>query len=239
MSILTYNGNNFEQRDNDGFVNLTQMAKAAGKKIGDWTRLEKTKAYISVVSTDTGIPVSQLLYIVKGNFQEESQGTWSHPLVALHFAQWISPKFHYWCNQHIKILIEKGSTSLDGAKKLTKLEILEMALASEKARLKAEADLKLAQQTVEVLEEAVEEQAEIIDELFDYSSILRIAKYNGCSEKAFKWQVLKAASKSMGLEIKKAPCPRFGTKNLYAHDAWRLAYPDYALPETTTLRIDS
>jgi hypothetical protein len=28
-------------------------------------------------------------------------------------------------------------------------------------------------------------------------------------------------------------------KNLYSHDAWRLAYPGIALPETTVLTIQS
>jgi hypothetical protein len=90
---------------------------------------------------------------------------------------------------------------------------------------------------IESLEEDNIRQAEVIDELFDYSSILRIAKYNKVSETSFNWRLLKSASNKLGVEIKKVPCPRFVEKNLYSHDAWRLAYPEYKLPETTTLRI--
>ena len=88
-----------------------------------------------------------------------------------------------------------------------------------------------------LLETQNHELSEVVDELFDYSSIIRVAKFNGVSETLFKWQRLKAVSLQMGIKIKKAPDPRFGTKNLYSHDVWRIAYPDYKLPETTTLVI--
>lgn len=89
----------------------------------------------------------------------------------------------------------------------------------------------------EALEEENHQLSEAVDELFDYSSIIRIAKYNGISEKNYSWRLLKQATKKMGLEVKKVPCPRFGNKNLYPHDAWRYCYPDAKLPETTTLAI--
>lgn len=112
------------------------------------------------------------------------------------------------------------------------------ALELAKEQVKLLEALELKDKQIAALQEATERQAEVIDELFDYSSIIRIAKYNGCDEKAFSWHKLKVASQTLGLEIKKAPCPRYGEKNLYSHDAWRLAYPNYRLPETTTLRID-
>jgi hypothetical protein len=110
-----------------------------------------------------------------------------------------------------------------------------LELAKEQVKLLEQLELKELQ--IKLLAEAHERQAEVIDELFDYSSIIRIAKYNGCDEKAFSWHQLKSASVTLEVEIKKVPCPRFGMKNLYSHDAWRLAYPGYRLPETTTLVI--
>jgi hypothetical protein len=117
---------------------------------------------------------------------------------------------------------------------------VEMALALSAAyaeHAKNLQEIALQAKHIELLESDNLRQAEVIDELFDYSSIIRIAKYNGCDEKAFSWHRLKAASKTIDAEIKKVPCPRFGMKNLYSHDAWRLAYPGYKLPETTTLVI--
>ena len=90
-----------------------------------------------------------------------------------------------------------------------------------------------------LLESENHQLSEALDELFDYSSIIRIAKFNNVSESNFSWHRLKAVSVQMGLEIKKVPCPRFVTKNLYSHDVWRVAYPGVKLPETTTLVIAS
>lgn len=109
--------------------------------------------------------------------------------------------------------------------------LLEAAkLAEENERLEAQNIL---------LEQQNEQLSEAVDELFSYSSIVRVAKFNGISETQFKWHRLKAVSNQMKLEIKKVPCPRFVEKNLYSHDAWRVAYPGISLPETTTLVVQA
>jgi phage regulator Rha-like protein len=112
-----------------------------------------------------------------------------------------------------------------------------LELAEEQVKLHKQLELQnaiIADQEKDLLH-----QAEVIDELFNYSSIIRVAKFNNCSEKAFEYRKLKAASLAMGLEIKQVPCPRFVSKNLYHHDAWRYVYPQFSLPETTTLRINN
>ncbi len=68
------------------------MCKIAGKKMNDYTRLAFTQEYLKALSTDTGIPVSKLLQQVKGGIPE-IQGTWVHPQIAIHLAQWLSPEF--------------------------------------------------------------------------------------------------------------------------------------------------
>lgn len=103
------------------------------------------------------------------------------------------------------------------------------------AKLQEEKELLEEQQRI--LEEENERLAETVDELYSYSSVIRVAKFNNIPEKTFNWRRLAAASNKLGVEIKKVPCPRFVTKNLYSHDAWRVAYPGYSLPETTTITI--
>lgn len=104
--ILSYQGNDIEQRDVDGYVNLTQMAKLFNKRVSDWSRTESAKAYLEATSIVTRICVSELLLQTKGG-QIEDQGTWAHPLVAIAFGQWLNPRFHVWCNIHIKHIIEE------------------------------------------------------------------------------------------------------------------------------------
>jgi hypothetical protein len=119
----------------------------------------------------------------------------------------------------------------------TYLQALKALVEAEEEKERLQQANELLTEEVKILEQTANQLSEIVDELFDHSSIIRIAKFNGVSEKLFSWHKLKAASNKLGLEVKKAPCPRYGTKNLYHHDAWRLAYPDARLPETTTLVI--
>jgi hypothetical protein len=112
----------------------------------------------------------------------------------------------------------------------TYIEALEVLIASEKQKEL----LKI--QNVQ-LEQENELLAEAVDGLFNYSSIIRVAKFNNISEKHFNWRQLKATSILMDIEIKKVPSPRFEYQNLYSHDVWRVAYPEVMLPETTTLTI--
>jgi hypothetical protein len=108
-----------------------------------------------------------------------------------------------------------------------------------KALVAVEEQKELLRLQNEQLVEEVEQLSEAVDELFSYSSIIRIAKLNCVPETRFVWRKLKAATVAMGLEVKQVPCPRFVTKNLYPHEAWRYCYPDAKLPETTTLTIAS
>ncbi len=110
MTILSYNGQNITQRQ-DGFVNATQMCSIGNKKVNDWLRLEQTKAYIKGIAIVTGIPDTDLIVIKQGG-SYQNQGTWIHPRLAIELGRWISVDFAIWCDQHIKTLIETGSTQL-------------------------------------------------------------------------------------------------------------------------------
>jgi hypothetical protein len=151
--------------------------------------------------------------------------------MAIEFAPDIAEKMGA-CGANVYLCGLAGYQITIAAKPKTALE-----LAKEQVKLLEQIELQQTQ--IKLLESDNERQAEAIDELWNYSSILRVAKYNGCSEKAFEWRKLVTASKVLQVEVKKVPCPRFETKNLYSHDAWRLAYPGYRLPETTTLRISA
>ena len=80
------------QRETDGYVNATAMCKASGKQFHDYSRLVTTKEFVNEVSSIKGIPVNGLIQSVTGSFSETT-GSWVHPNIAIHLAQWCSPKF--------------------------------------------------------------------------------------------------------------------------------------------------
>ena len=80
-----------EYREEDGYVNITNLCKAGGKKFNHWNSIDKTKRFLDVLSSTAGIPVFELLKQEQGGNGERH--TWSHPQVAINIAQWISPEF--------------------------------------------------------------------------------------------------------------------------------------------------
>lgn len=88
----TYQGQIVRLRSRDGYVNATAMCKAAEKNWADYSRLISTKEFFDELSSEVGIPITELVQSVSGG-NPALQGTWVHPQVALHLAQWLSPKF--------------------------------------------------------------------------------------------------------------------------------------------------
>lgn len=88
----SYEGEIVRQRSRDGYVNATAMCKAAEKQFKHYNENERTKAFVTELSGEVGIPTSVLIQSVSGG-NPALQGTWVHPQVAIHLAQWLSPTF--------------------------------------------------------------------------------------------------------------------------------------------------
>ncbi|MHD0313958.1 KilA-N domain-containing protein [Fusobacterium varium] len=110
------------------YANATSMCKAFGKEVKHWLANESTKELINEVSSEVGIPTSQLILIKKGNSSQFEQGTWIHEELILELASWLSIKFRRWCQKQIATLLREGNVSI---KKVTdiqnkRLEIMEI-----------------------------------------------------------------------------------------------------------------
>jgi hypothetical protein len=80
------------QRARDGYVNATAMCKAAGKNWADYNRIGPTKAFLTELSAEMGLPITELIQSVSGG-TPSLQGTWVHPYIAINLGQWLSPQF--------------------------------------------------------------------------------------------------------------------------------------------------
>ena len=80
------------QRAKDGYINATAMCKAVGKPLANYRVNQSTKDFLEALSSDIGIPISELIQSLRGG-NPDLQGTWVHPRVAIHLAQWLSPEF--------------------------------------------------------------------------------------------------------------------------------------------------
>ncbi len=127
MSIVLHDYNGFAiSQDEDRYVSLTDMAKAAGKYVADYLKIDSTKDYLQELSSDVNIPLSSLVKVFKGG--SGKQGTWAHPEVAIDFAQWCNVSFRIWANRTLRGVIEQKSEA-------TQLEILKQTIALKELEL--------------------------------------------------------------------------------------------------------
>ena len=131
MEYITHTINSVPigQRSSDGYVNLTKMIKAANdrnhskKQLNHYLANQATQEFLEVLSSDTGIPVSTsngyrnsdtaLICVKRGGVYSE-QGTWGHPRVAIHCAQWCSPEFAVLVTDWVLDWMNHGASNLNG-----------------------------------------------------------------------------------------------------------------------------
>jgi len=92
---------------------------------------------------------------------------------------------------------------------------------SEALRLAADQQEKIEAQQSEI--QGLEQALDVSEQ---WISIVRASKECNIKETYFKWRTLKKYSIANGIEIKTAPCPRFGTKKLYHLSAFNNCYPE-------------
>lgn len=90
------NGVTVYQRQQDGYVNATQISKIHRDITGerrdpsDWLRTETANRSIAKLSSVTGIPVTELVEVKQGG---KYQGTWIHPRLVVRFSMWVNEDF--------------------------------------------------------------------------------------------------------------------------------------------------
>lgn len=132
-TIFNYNNANITFKTNNGevFVNATEMAKSFGTKPDDWLRTEPAKKMIGAIAESHICASADLVRVTKGGDNKSEQGTWMHEDVALVFAQWLSPEFYLWCNNHIKQLIKQGyTTTVSNDDLVSRMEAMEAQMAT-------------------------------------------------------------------------------------------------------------
>jgi len=123
-------------RQEDGFINATQLCKAGGKQFREWKRLESTKNIVQVLESDVGIPTSQLIEVKKGNTSKFSQGSWIHPDLAVQLAQWISPSFALQVSRWVRELAVTGQVVVGQEKTNQQIISLQNLLQKEREKVK-------------------------------------------------------------------------------------------------------
>ena len=95
------------------------------KNFHDWYRLGKTKQFLEILSSETGIPLTELIMKGTGNCfgkKDNNKETWVHPQVAINIAQWISPKFAVMVSEWIYELCITGKLDINNTNSYKELK---------------------------------------------------------------------------------------------------------------------
>lgn len=108
------------------YVNATQLCKASGKRLANWTRLDRSKAYTAALSRSTQIRADLLIISNESEGTNDERGTWVHPEVAISIATWISPEFEVWANRSLRAVINGDFTPLTADAAIAQQKIQEL-----------------------------------------------------------------------------------------------------------------
>uniref|UniRef100_A0A6C0I6Q1 KilA-N domain-containing protein n=1 Tax=viral metagenome TaxID=1070528 RepID=A0A6C0I6Q1_9ZZZZ len=115
-----------EYREEDGFINITNLCKAGGKQFKHWNSIDKTKKFLDVLSREVGIPTSELIKRGTGSKYENDikNLTWAHPQVSINIAQWISPEFDVLVSKWVYEIMLTGKVDIRDNKITQELDIM-------------------------------------------------------------------------------------------------------------------
>ena len=114
------NGFVVEYRNQDGYIDITNLCKAGKRYFKHWNETCRSKAFLEVLSSTVGIPTVELIkYEAGGNGKRH---TWVHPQVAINVSQWISPNFDVKVSSWIFEIMVTGKVDIRNTKSYNELQ---------------------------------------------------------------------------------------------------------------------
>lgn len=89
--IVKVDGFEFQYRSDD-YVNLTKMCKQVKRLLSTYLRSQYYKEFVKQLALSQNCTAEELVEKRVGGNPKE-QGTYGHPMLAIHLAQWLSPQF--------------------------------------------------------------------------------------------------------------------------------------------------
>jgi hypothetical protein len=114
------NGYIIESREEDGYIDVTNLCTAGKKKFKHWNSLSKTTGFLKELSSTVGIPTVELIKQNTGG--NGNRHTWVHPQVAINIAQWISPRFDVKVSAWVLEVMMTGKVDITNTKSYRELQ---------------------------------------------------------------------------------------------------------------------
>ena len=116
-------GNEFviPMRD-DGYVLATKLCQASMKQLVNWRNSTETRQVVAFLSKKLQMTEKELIHVRRGGNDKNNQGTWVHPDLGIHLANWCSPIFSIQVSRWVRELIITGSVELGNEKSIEQVQ---------------------------------------------------------------------------------------------------------------------
>lgn len=218
------------RQDAEGRFSLNDLHRAAGEearhKPGNWTALDQTQALVAEIEK-AGIPAIQ---------SKQGVGTFVVKELVYAYAMWINAAFH------LKVIRTFDSVVVNQpvqVANLTRMDILKLAMESEEARIKAEAERDEAVRTKAEIgsrreatamakaSAAIRKVNKLTEELgrnVRHATVIAVEKAVGRKFGSQDWRPLREFCHVKGLQAEKVADPRYGEVRAWPAEAWKSVY---------------
>ena len=148
----------------DGYVNVTKICQAAGKRLQNYKDRVDSKHFLDRFVALTGIQANAIFKVLQGgNLANVEQGTFAHPDIAIHIAQWCSADFSIQVSRWVRQLMTTGHVELGNEMNAKELDDVWRRLTTEQDHCR-ELELQLAtiQDAQRLAKETQEAQKELM-----------------------------------------------------------------------------
>lgn len=110
-------GNEFiiPMRD-DGYVMATKLCQASMKQLNKWMKSPEKQQVVDFLKNKLQMEEKDLIQVKRGGNNKNAQGTWVHPDLGIHLANWCSPVFSVQVSHWIRELMITGSVEIGNEK---------------------------------------------------------------------------------------------------------------------------
>lgn len=209
-----FNGQVIGQRGEDGYMDATAMCTANRKKWSHYWGNKATQEFILALAESTGIPAERLAESVSGR----RGGTYVHPRVATHLAQWCSPKFAVVVSGWVLDILTKGRAEVApaGDPFIAQMEAMIVIRRSQIEQERRMAAVEREAKEAMRLANAAQQTSECN---FGWFSVLgysnRIGRQITVQEAAAVGKRLTSIMRRSGQSPRQVSDPRFGLVNIY------------------------
>lgn len=106
----------------DGYVMATKLCQASNARLDKWMNSPETRQVVEFLIEKLQMTQKELIQVKRGGNNKNSQGTWVHPDLGIHLANWCSPIFSIQVSRWIRELIITGNVELGNEKSIEQVQ---------------------------------------------------------------------------------------------------------------------